>query len=330
MLCASATNRRFGAVLLIVGLFAGASHGGDDAAGDRAQLDAVIEALDANAQRIETWRGEAAIREEIVARRPGEQEAESEQIERSSMSFILDDSRQALRTRREVAKPYTLIDRDGEEQAAGEGDFVIHQMIRHGALYKRQEVPEAISTGRPRIDISDAPAVRGRSRSSAVHHPKWLFLAPTGPKLTTLLSDLQRSEGALAVTTDGDAVTVELTRGSTTNRYVFDLASGGNLVSYVGRLNVADGPDRYTHIDIEYEARDGIYLPVRYTKKTQGMSTSGAIITTSTDITLTTTALNAAVLEAEFTLDAMGAEPGDPVVDNRTGVTFQYGEERGR
>jgi len=198
---------------------------------------------------------------------------------------------------------------------------------KNGATYFRTGLPSANGESNSQISVWLAPgnpAVRGgitrdkfdplyfyRHRDEEIAE-RFLFfhkLAKT-EDLTTVFVERQ-----------GSLVILELRHPGLLNRYEADLNCGGNLVRYFAdedtSVNAGTEEHRY-----EYEQVEGVWVPKLIT---ESMATPKRGSKTSRVTRFSNKKANAPASSEAFSLQAVGAEPGELVLDNRAGVTYQYG-----
>jgi hypothetical protein len=127
-----------------------------------------------------------------------------------------------------------------------------------------------------------------------------------------------------SVTQEGDRVTLRVTSrdGDIVNDYVFDLACGGNIVEQSNKSNTGESRDAWT-----YQQVDGVWLPASYDWFIVNRNEDGSEKNRLTrKVTFTDAKVNAALPDAEFTPDKIGAIQGMMVTDHIHQGTYRYGE----
>ena len=109
--------------------------------------------------------------------------------------------------------------------------------------------------------------------------------------------------------------------GIRTERYVFDLSAGGNVVEFYN-----SGPNYENHRKYEYEEKSGVWVLKSYKKwnTTYHKGNKEPLKSTRT-ITWNNSVVNVPFEEDEFTLAKMGVRIGDDIQDERLGVMYKYG-----
>jgi len=122
---------------------------------------------------------------------------------------------------------------------------------------------------------------------------------------------------------EGDLVIMTLEKtvegGIRTERQVFDLSAGGNLIEFYN-----SGPTYENHREYEYEEKSGVWILKSYKKLNITHHEDGTHRSTRT-IKWSNSVVNVPLEEDEFTMDKLGVKPGDYIQDNKIGRIYKYG-----
>ena len=122
---------------------------------------------------------------------------------------------------------------------------------------------------------------------------------------------------------EGDHVIMTLEKtvegGIRTEKQVFDLSAGGNLVEFFN-----SGPTYENHCEYEYEEKSGVWILKSYKKRNITHHEDGTLRSTRT-IKWSNSFVNVPFEEDEFTLDKLGVKSGDYIQDNKIGMMYKYG-----
>ena len=126
---------------------------------------------------------------------------------------------------------------------------------------------------------------------------------------------------------EGDHVIMTLEKtdegGTRTERYVFDLSAGGNVVEFYN-----SGPTYENHRKYEYEKKSGVWVLKSYKKwNTTHHKDNKEPLRSTRTITWSNSVVNVPFEEDEFTLAKMGVRTGDDIQDERLGMMYKYGGE---
>jgi len=121
---------------------------------------------------------------------------------------------------------------------------------------------------------------------------------------------------------EGDHVIMTLEKtvegGIRTERQVFDLSAGGNLVEFYN-----SGPTYENHREYEYEEKSGVWILKSYKKLNITHHEDGTLRSTRT-IKWSNSVVNVPLDEDEFTVEKLGLKYGDYIQDNRIGKLYRY------
>lgn len=123
----------------------------------------------------------------------------------------------------------------------------------------------------------------------------------------------------------GDLVTLEVSFGenkASSEKYVFDLSAGGNVLRYHNK-----GPTWDTVYEYQYEQKSGVWVPKSYEFKNITGKQKGAGARRSTrSIRWSNSVVNVPFEEDEFTVDKLGVKPGDKVSNWIIDMGYDYGD----
>jgi len=109
--------------------------------------------------------------------------------------------------------------------------------------------------------------------------------------------------------------------GTRTQRYVFDLSAGGNVVEFYN-----SGPGYENHRKYEYEEKSGVWVLKSYKRwNTTHHKDNKEPLRSTRTITWSNSVVNVPFEEDEFTLAKMGVRVGDDIQDMRLGMLYKYG-----
>jgi hypothetical protein len=109
--------------------------------------------------------------------------------------------------------------------------------------------------------------------------------------------------------------------GTRTQKYVFDLSAGGNVVEFYN-----SGLNYENHRKYEYEEKSGVWVLKSYKKwNTTYHNGNKEPLKSTRTITWNNSVVNIPFEEDEFTLAKMGVRVGDDIQDERLGMLYKYG-----
>ncbi len=283
--------------------------------GDVELLRLVAEGNRANRESIVSWQGRAR----TVWGIGGGESVAGVTASTSEAEFVWSSAQGARRWRLSMTGP-------GTEQAAKEQEVTVDGMVVDGTLsvittFSDQPGKLRALTIRP---VGDVPVSRRTPDFDPMHylgrdgedmHDQMVFYFENAahPKIQGL------------VTREGDIVALERPLGDWVSRYVFDLSKGCNLIAY--RM---DGPASTGTWDAEYEAVDGVFVPVKVVKTHVERDENGRQTrSTRSEVTFEGNEVNQPLAPGEFTLRALGVRNGDRVQDDRLLLTYTCREEDG-
>lgn len=103
-----------------------------------------------------------------------------------------------------------------------------------------------------------------------------------------------------------------------TERQVFDLSAGGNLVEFYN-----SGSTYENHREYEYEEKSGVWILKSYKRLNITHREDGSHRSTRT-IKWSNSVVNAPLDEDEFTIEKLGVKHGDYIQDNKIGKLYRY------
>ena len=308
----------------------------EEAAGDMELLRVVAATHADNYQRIRTWLGSAqwdSQGHDVIDPDPGRR---SEFRNTSTISFAIDDSRQAIRSNwRDTEIRYRPTE-DGhviDNPALN----IANRLVRPDGLYRyrgslERDVqlqlviwPHEASQLKEQEALEDLDPRTYLTRLSASQDIEEMLQA----RYDTFKDATNRSlpDGVhFSVHRDGELLVInEATvpaSGRMEQEYGFDLARGGNLVFFE-----QDTPIYSLSKTLSYESHDGIWLPALIHEiRTDKRKLRTRILT----IQFNTASLNQPIADSEFSVESLGVSPGDPVVDRRAPgepIVYRFGAD---
>lgn len=119
---------------------------------------------------------------------------------------------------------------------------------------------------------------------------------------------------------DGDLVILQVSPDETrTERHVFDLSKGGNLVEYYNKSRNVVNTKSYT-----YEEKSGIWILKSYKWTNINPRKNGEISKTMRTIKWSNSIVNVPFEEDEFTVEKLGVKVADHISDHRINKGYRY------
>ncbi len=103
-----------------------------------------------------------------------------------------------------------------------------------------------------------------------------------------------------------------------TEKFVFSLSAGGNLVEYYNK-----GPGYENHREYEYEEKSGVWV-LKSFKKLNITHTKDGPRRSTRSINWSNSVVNVPFEEDEFTLEKLGLKYGDYIHDHKIGMLYKY------
>ena len=293
-------------------------------------LQKIADGIEANHRAIRTWTGSLARNVTTLA---GSKVEGKPLVLRRSTDFFVDRSRDAVRLSTEYLGPHA-IHHDGNELLKGyRGELIRNMMWKDGGFYEVAVVPKE---GRVelefgdftvrRLSISERDSELATKAASVQFSPMDIFSRPYEeiPEALRYWASLDENRMDLRVRQVGSRVIISNQLGDNVNTYEFDLKIGGNLVSFF-----ADNGEVKERQVFEYDLISDIWVPKSWAKNVHRLGENGSFYTSySSKVGVSTEMVNLPIDEAEFTVEAMGIQKGDIVVDYRAGkIKYVFGEE---
>jgi hypothetical protein len=156
--------------------------------------------------------------------------------------------------------------------------------------------------------------------------PRYLFNELAGPTVHDYLMFLYNNanvEGPYDhyVKREGDLVTLQVSPDETrTERHVYDLSKGGNLVEYYNKSpRKVENTKSYT-----YEEKSGIWILKSYKWTNINLRKNGEVFKSTRTINWSNSVVNVPFGEDEFTVEKLGVKHGDNISDHRVNRGYRY------
>ena len=230
---------------------------------------AVYDAMQANLQRMKTWRGQAIVTYQRVKKEP---EGRTADVPRSEerIDFLVDNGRQMIRSDTRKHEAIMLLHKDGTTTKEYEGEILTKslwdgQKFYTVRLYPGQQNPPRAANGQPS---------RPRSGMGLLFDPVAQFISPRDRDMSAFLKgwssptlDINKIRSAWDIRREGDRVVLEAKGNKSINRYTFDLSKAGNLVIYEAESQPIATTQPITQVmhelvQIDYQQQDGVVYPV--------------------------------------------------------------------
>jgi hypothetical protein len=271
----------------------------------------------ANLEKIRSWKGEARVNH------TGENWELCDKLNvDSEVDYAFDADKDAVRWNYKQTSDTRYV---GGEAKQLSGVFS-NKMIKDGKAFLLGPY-RCPKDARPRYYVGIDSADNLRLEISAHDFHPMLYLAdPTG-QASPLFEILQfyaecaeKGEPGLKVSRNGNRVVLlrEDAQHSTINRYTFDLSVGCNLVEYYGSDDSAT-----TTWTMEYVKVGGAFVPSKqvYTNEQKTMSPHRK---SRKAVEFLNTVVNEPLSPDEFSLERLGALPGDVIDDRIVGIRYSY------
>jgi len=270
----------------------------------------------ANFESLLTWKGEAF--EEVIGKRGDEYDY----MLRSRCRFAYDQLQQAVRWNKEpeesrfVVEGKSLRDINASYNSA---------MLKGQSSYEYSAL--GFRGGKEAFHLIIGELSRSRSWGIYILDPRYFFIDPAGggPMHDRLMFLYDNAENSRLfewyVKRVGDIVTLEVSFGennANTEKYVFDLSVGGNVLEYYNKTPRADNVYEY-----KWEQQSGVWVPKSYKMMNIARREDGVLKTTRS-IHWSNCVVNVPFEEDEFTLEKLGVKAGDDVHDLKIGMRYKY------
>ena len=289
---------------------------------DNATMDAiefVAQQHRANKEKIVTWKGDVVVRSTVTT-------GQDRQEVTASVAYAVDTAKQQARWNWTTTDARFVTGNTVTELPR----FTNNGLITDGVFYRMKGSGQETEPYN-RIAIHD-PAVEPRHFGNDDFEPTY-FLTDFGEDMCERLLAIRgwaaspQTPGASAIDAklDGSVLTVELSRPGTNgfNRYKFDLNQGGNMISYASRDSVVETENTYQYI----QAGDTWVLGGMQRKSIRKSPEGAVLRETSRTVEWTSNSVNVPLADAEFSLEAIGARPGDLVYDQIIGMRYRFKTE---
>jgi hypothetical protein len=286
--------------------------------GDVDLLKRVAMLYKANFESLLTWRGEA--REEIMAT----QGDRYDYLLRNDCTFVYDQLRDAARWNKEPQEHHCVFEGKAQRDLNAVANA---KMIKERSTYDYQGGVGLDVEGRPTYHLIVGGMDRLENWDTFNLDPRQLFAFSDGEPVHLRLMMLHENATnpqlhEYYVKREGDLVTLEVQSGQdncNTNRNVFDLARGGNMVDSYSKTPRAENVRTYT-----YEQKAGVWVLKSY-KWTNTAVREGADLRTTRFVEWSNSIVNVPFEEDEFTLEKLGVKPGTYIHDHNIGMRYVYG-----
>ncbi len=278
--------------------------------GDPALFKQVAEAHKANRQAIRTWKGQATIENMTYAKVPAAGDQPTRQ-DAGRVEFVLDVVGNRLRSNKQGQMGSTtnliLDGPDGYQVCGGAGSMSQLVVFSRSHVESNPEPfdPMKLLTQAHYQDIEEDLLRQYRQATEA---------PPQKDKIPSNWSNTLRREGDLVVLTRSG--------GNHSLKVVYDLAKGGNLISYEQDALTGSESVRYT-----YGQHEGVWVPVTVetanVQRTEGVGVNTRI----QRIIFADQKVNGPIPDSEFEVAKLGIRKGDVVTDWRADpnvVTFEF------
>ena len=278
--------------------------------GDPALFQKVLEAHKANRLAVHTWKGQATIENMTYAKVPTEGDSPTRQ-DVSHVEFVLDVAGHRLRSNRQRQSDdvcnLILDGPEGYQVSAGAGSM--RQLVVFSRSHVEQDPqlfdPMNLLVERDRTPLE--PYLESQYRQAT---------DPTPPK------DKIPADWSNTVRREGDLVIAARSSKGTTQKTIYDLAKGGNLV-----MDEYDGPMGSGSVRHTYEQHEGVWVTATF-ESTHVRRVEGVGMETRVQrITLADQTVNNPIAGSEFEVTKLGIRKGDYVTDRRVdpnSITFEY------
>jgi len=274
----------------------------------------------ANFESILTWKGEA-----FEERRSTKKEDNYDYMLNSKLTFVYDQLQNAVRWNRE---PQEYRSEYKGESFSGTFSRYNSAMITEQASYTyRKSGTDENGNETYRVIINEPyRGIRDSGRNGI--DPRYFFNNEGRHDLYKRLIFLYENADNPKLTErhvkrEGDHVIMTLEKtvegGIRTERQVFDLSAGGNLIEFYN-----SGPTYENHSEYEYEEKSGVWILKSYKKRNITHHEDGTLRSTRT-MKWSNSVVNVPFEEDEFTLEKLGVKPGDYIQDNKIGMMYKYG-----
>lgn len=288
--------------------------------GDVELLRLVAEENKANRERIGTWRMHGTERATNKRYSPWVLKEMTAQFD-----FVYDGERGAKRwgylplTHRSTGKDGVIFEAEPDSVGQGGGNV----LVLDGALYRyRLFFTTSNSSRRPVHIYSDA----GRLHSYMSEDMDGFNYFDTAigrnvyKHLMRYVRDHNNPALDVTVSRSGDIITIETGAGRRERGTIakYDASRGYNLVEYSSYAIQGSKEDRW-YYEWEWEDVDGVFVPakVKWRREERNPATGRLQGFREKTLTFTTNEVNIPIDPSEFTLAAIGVQPGDKVIDNR-------------
>jgi hypothetical protein len=290
---------------------------------DKATIDAiefVARQHRANKEKIVTWKGDVVIHSTMKT--PQERQETT-----ASVAYALDTAGQKSRWNWKTTDARLVVGDKINELPR----FTNNGLIADGAFYRLKTSGQDTGVPHNQIAIHD-PAVEPRHYGNDDFEPTW-FLTDYGEDICERLlairgwvaspktPDMPTVDAKL----DGNILTLELSRPGNNgfNRYRFDLSQGGNMISYSGKDSTTETENGYQYLQV-----GDIWVLAGMERKMTRKTPEGAVLRESTrTFEWTANSVNVPLANTEFSLEAIGARPGDMVYDQIIGMRYRFRTE---
>lgn len=289
--------------------------------GDKELLKTVALSHKANFESILTWKGEA-----FEERRSTKKVDNYDYMLDSKLSFSYDQLQNAVRWNREPQEYH--LEYKGESFSDDTFFEYNSAMITEKASYTYRMSGTDENGNKTFRVIIDEPYKGVRKIGNKGFDPQYFFSDAGNNNIYKRLMFLYENADNPKLTErhvkrEGDLVIMTLEKtvegGIRTERQVFDLSAGGNLVEFYN-----SGPTYENHREYEFEEKSGVWILKSYKKLNITHHEDGPRRSTRT-IKWSNSVVNVPLEEDEFTMEKLGVKPGDYIQDNKIGMMYKYG-----
>lgn len=271
----------------------------------------------ANFESILTWKGEA------FEERTSTIGNWFDSMIKNKCTFAYDQLQDAVRWNKEPQESRCI--------NHGEPQTIIHANY-NSAMFKDQSYYEYTGFEQPddknkvvyHLAIGEPKMASGKQNHGL--DPRYLFAdapgAPIHGKLMFLYNNAndERASG-WSVKREGDLVTLQISPDETrTQKEVYDLSAGGNLVEYYNKTPTAEITKSYT-----YEEKSGVWVLKSFKKTNIAHRKNGDVHKITRTINWSNSVVNVPFEEDEFTVEKLGVKHGDLISDHKIGIGYIYG-----
>ena len=269
-----------------------------------------------NFESILTWKGEAF--EEWTST----QGDWYDYMMKNKCTFAYDQLRGAVRWNKEPQENHCI--NHGELQTNILANYN-SAMLKDGSYYEYTGAEQPHKNNKVMYNlVINSPKMASGSQNHCLD-PRYLFNDTAGGTVHDYLMFLYNNanvEGPFDqyIKRDGDLVILQVSPDETrTERHVYDLSKGGNLVEYYNKSRNVENTKSYT-----YEEKSGIWILKSYKWTNINPRKNGEVFKSTRTINWSNSVVNVPFGEDEFTLEKLGVKHGDHISDHRVNRGYRY------